>query len=312
MVWTTNDIPSQAGRCAVITGATGGLGYESALALAVAGAEVVLTGRNADKGNAALQRIRTQHPSAKIRYEHLDLASLKSIADFASRFGRNCDTLDLLINNGGVMMPPARKVTADGFELQFGTNYLAHFALTRELLPALGKARPARVVNVSSLAHRRGAIHFEDLQWQHHYRTWASYGQSKLAMLMFAFELQRRSDAAHWGLLSVAAHPGYARTNIISNGPGTDGWLQRIGLLIQPLVSQSAADGALPTLFAATAPQARGGAYYGPRGFYEMKGPVAEAFVAPQAKDASVAARLWEVSEELTHVRWPTAPEATL
>lgn len=311
--WTTNDIPSQVGRRVVITGATGGLGYESALALAVAGAEVVLTGRNAAKGDAALMRIHARHPAAKIRYEHLDLASLHSVADFAGRFISEYDGLDALINNAGVMMPPKRKVTADGFELQFGTNYLAHFALTAHLLPALRKARQPRVVNLSSLAHRRGAIHFEDLQWEQHYRTWASYGQSKLAMLMFAFELQRRSDASHWGLLSNAAHPGYARTDLISNGPGSDSWLQRIGLLFQPLVSQSAAAGALPTLFAATAPEAKGGAYYGPSGFYEMKGSVAEAFVAPQAKDASVAARLWEVSEELTQVRWPTStPEEAL
>jgi NAD(P)-dependent dehydrogenase (short-subunit alcohol dehydrogenase family) len=305
--WTTNDIPSQVGKRAVITGATGGLGYESALALAVAGAEVVLTGRNADKGNAALMRIHARHPAAQIRYAHLDLASLQSVTDFAGRFVSEYDGLDVLINNAGVMMPPKRKVTADGFELQFGTNYLAHFALTAHLLPALSRARQAHVVNLSSLAHRRGAIHFEDLQWEHHYRPWGSYGQSKLAMLMFAFELQRRSDASQWGLLSTAAHPGYARTDLISNGPGTDGWLQKIGLLFQPLMSQSAADGALPTLFAATAPEAKGGAYYGPRGFYEMKGPVAEAFVAPQAKDTAVAGRLWDVSEQLTHVRWPTA-----
>ena len=305
--WSTSDIPSQVGRRAVITGATGGLGYESALALAGAGAEVVLTGRNADKGARALRDIRARYPNAHVRYEHLDLASLQCIADFAGSFVREYNCLDVLINNAGVMMPPKRQVTADGFELQFGTNYLGHFALSAQLLPALTHAQQPRVVNLSSLAHRRGAIHFNDLQWEQHYNPWASYGQSKLAMLLFAFELQRRSDASHWGLMSNAAHPGYARTDLIANGPGSDGLLQKAALLLQPLTSQSAAQGALPTLFAATAPQAKGAAYYGPSGFYEMKGPVAEAFVAARANDKATAARLWEVSEELTHVRWPNA-----
>ena len=173
--WTAADIPSQQGRLAVITGATGGLGYQTSLALAAAGARVVLTGRNPIKGAAALQRIRALHPSAEISYETLDLGSLASVRDFAERFKRQHDSLGILVNNGGVMAPPTRHVTTDGFELQFGTNYLSHFALTAQLLPLLSQARPARVVNLSSIAHRYGAsIHFDDLNGQRRYQTFAA------------------------------------------------------------------------------------------------------------------------------------------
>jgi NAD(P)-dependent dehydrogenase (short-subunit alcohol dehydrogenase family) len=305
--WTCNDIPPQTGRLAVVTGATGGLGYETALALAGAGAEVVLTGRNEAKGNAALAAIRAQYPRALISYQHLDLASLASVREFAERFTHKHVALDLLINNAGVMTPPARHETADGFELQFGTNYLGHFALTAQLLPALRNADGARVVNLSSIAHKlRAAIHFDDLQWTRRYDPWAAYAQSKLAMLMFAFELQRRSDANGWGLVSNAAHPGFARTDLIANGPGEHSLANLVGRwTVQPLMSQSAAAGALPTLFAATAPEAKPGGYYGPVGLFETKGPVGEAAIAPRALDYAVAARLWDVSEQLTHVRWP-------
>jgi NAD(P)-dependent dehydrogenase (short-subunit alcohol dehydrogenase family) len=305
--WTTADIPSQQGRLAVVTGATGGLGYETALALAAAGAEVILTGRNAAKGDAALAKIRTAHPTAAVRYEHLDLASLDAVADFVERFSQAHDTLDLLVNNAGVMSLPARAVTKDGFEMQMGTNYLGHFALTSCLLSRLRKSPRARVVNLSSLAHRPGKIHFDDMQWERGYSPWRAYTQSKLAMLMFTFELQRRSDANGWGLMSNAAHPGYARTDLIANGPGNRGWQQTLGALMQPMMSHSAAAGSLPTLFAATAPQAKPAGYYGPDGFYELKGPVKEAFVARQARDHVVAARLWEASEQLTDVTWPSA-----
>lgn len=305
--WTCNDIPSQAGRIAVITGATGGLGYETALALAGAGAQVVLTGRNETKGNAALAAIRAQHPRALISYEQLDLASLASIRDFVERFAHQHEALDLLINNAGVMMPPTRMETVDGFELQFGTNYLGHFALTALLMPVLRKADGPRVVNLSSVAHKlRAAIHFDDLQWTQRYDPWAAYAQSKLAMLIFAFELQRRSDANGWGLLSNAAHPGFARTDLIANGPGENSLANRVGRwTVQPLMSQSAAAGALPTLFAATAPEAKPSGYYGPNGLFETKGPVGEAAIAPRAQDKLVAARLWDVSEDLTQVNWP-------
>ncbi|MGA7777003.1 MAG: oxidoreductase [Paraburkholderia sp.] len=310
--WTTNDIQSQSGRRVVITGATGGLGYETALALASAGAEVVLTGRNETKGNAALAAIRARYPRASISYQHLDLASLASVREFAERFTRAHDALDLLVNNAGVMMPPMRKETMDGFELQFGTNYLGHFALTAQLLPVLRNASAPRVVNLSSIAHKmRAAIHFDDLQFTRRYDPWTAYAQSKLAMLMFALELQRRSDTHGWGILSNAAHPGFARTDLIANGPGEHSLANMVGRwTVQPLMSQSAAAGALPTLFAATAPEAKPGGYYGPTGLFETKGPAGVAAIAPRAQDKSVAARLWEVSEALTNLRWPrTEPE---
>jgi len=308
--WTTRDIPPQQGRLAVITGATGGLGLETALALAGAGAEVVLTGRNAAKGEAALAAVRAAHPAANIRYADLDLASLASVKAFADRFLAERDGLDLLVNNAGVMAPPTRHVTQDGFELQFGTNYLGHFALTAHLLPALRKGREPRVVNLSSGAHRiQAAIHFDDLQWERRYGPWPAYAQSKLAMLMFAFELQRHSDAQGWGLMSNAAHPGFAATGLQSAGPGLGrqgpSFFERLNGLLGPLLSQSAAAGALPTLFAATSPEAKPAGYYGPQGFVEMKGPVGEAVVGQRARDVAVAARLWEVSEQLTGVGWP-------
>jgi NAD(P)-dependent dehydrogenase (short-subunit alcohol dehydrogenase family) len=282
--WSVADIPSQNGKLAVVTGATGGLGYETALALARAGAEVLVTGRNTEKGRIAIEQIKRTVPSAKVRFAILDLASLASIRAFAASMLANGRPLDLLINNAGVMDLPTRRLTEDGFELQFGTNHLSHFALTALLLPLLRKAQATRVVNVSSLAHRGGKIHFANLQAERKYNSWAAYQQSKLANLLFTFELQRRSDAYGWGLMSNAAHPGYARTELIPNGPGTGG-LKGIGMkVIGSFMSHSAAAGALPTLFAATAPEAAPNGYYGPNGFYELKGPVAPAKVFPQAK----------------------------
>jgi NAD(P)-dependent dehydrogenase (short-subunit alcohol dehydrogenase family) len=196
--WTIADIPSQSGRSAVVTG-TGGLGFETALALARAEAEVILAGRNADRGAASVARIRAQVPEANIGFAELDLASLASVAAFAKRMAAEHGSLDLLVNNAGVMTPPRRHTTADGFELQFGTNYLGHFALTGRLLPLLRAARAPRIVEVSSIAHRRASMDFQDLQAEKRYRPWAAYGQSKLAMLIFALELQRRSDAGGRG-----------------------------------------------------------------------------------------------------------------
>jgi len=300
--WTTADIPSLDGKTAVVTGASGGLGYETALALAGAGATVILAGRSEAKGHRALELICTRFPNALIAYEELDLARLASVADFARRFAANHDRLDILINNAGVMALPKRQETVDGFEMQFGTNYLGHYALTASLLPQLRRGQSARVVQLSSLAHRSGAIDFDDLQSKRSYRPWRAYSQSKLAMLMFALELQRHSDAAGWGLMSVAAHPGYARTELIANGPGTDTLSWWIGKLVEPQISQSAAEGALPTLFAATSPAAQAGGYYGPNGFYELKGAPAPAKIMPQAKDLAVAAMLWDASATLTGV----------
>ncbi len=307
--WSIADIPPQNGKLAAVTGATGGLGYETALALARAGAEVLVTGRNAEKGRAAIEGIERAMPSAKVRFAMLDLASLASVRAFAATMLESNRPLDLLINNAGVMDLPTRRLTEDGFELQFGTNHLSHFALTGLLLPLLRKAQTPRVVNVSSLAHRGGKIDFNNLQAERKYNSWAAYQQSKLANLLFTFELQRRSDAYGWGLMSNAAHPGYARTDLIPNGPGTGG-LKGIGMkVLGSFLSHSAAAGALPTLFAATSPDAAPNGYYGPNGLYELKGTVAPAKVMPRANDKAVARRLWEVSEQLTRVEWPATDQ---
>src|SRR5258708_1984579 len=218
--WTIADIPPQAGKLAVVTGATGGLGYQTAMRLAQAGAEGVLTGRNEAKGREAVSKIRNQFPDAKISFEALDLANLASVAGFARGFATAHASLDLLINNAGVMALPTRQTTADGFEMQLGTNYLGHYALTAQLLPLLRGAHQPRVVNLSSIAHRTGFIQFSDLQGERFYSPWKAYNQSKLAMLVFALELQRRSDAAGWNLVSNAPHPGGARTGLFANGPG--------------------------------------------------------------------------------------------
>ncbi|MEP9378006.1 SDR family oxidoreductase [Aquabacter sp. CN5-332] len=303
--WTVSDIPSQVGRLAVVTGATGGLGFETALGLAGAGAEVILAARNPEKGKAAVSAIKAKVPDAKVSFGLLDLSSLASVEAFARTLLAGRAALDLLVNNAAVMSLPRRHETADGFEMQLGTNYLGHFALTGRLMPLLRKAERARVVNLSSLAHRAGAIELADLQSNIRYRPWAAYQQSKLAMLMFAFELQRRSDMGGWRITSTAAHPGWARTDLIANGPRSEGGFSGTWILskvMAPLFSHSAAGGALPTLFAATSPQAETGGYYGPNGFYEMKGAVAPSFVAPQARNEVVASRLWEESERLTGV----------
>ncbi len=313
--WTTKDIPSQAGKRAVITGATGGLGLETALALAGAGADVILAGRNAAKGHEALRHIRATHPRATLRFELLDLASLACVADFSRRLIEEGRRIDMLVNNAGVMALATRQVTADGFEMQLGTNYLGHFALTAQLLPLLHGGHGghhSRVVSLSSMAHRQGRIDLDDLQGSLVYKPWGAYAQSKLAMLMFALELQRRSDANGWGLLSNAAHPGWARTDLMANGPGTNGMLGVLSRLFAPFFSHSAAHGALPTLLAATSPEARAAAYYGPDGFSEMKGAPARAKIMPQAVDAQVSARLWERSITLTGVKWETSASLAL
>ena len=297
--WTISDIPSQTGRLAIVTG-TGGLGYETALALSQRGAEVVIAGRNAAKGRAAIEKIKGISPRARVRFGLLDLADLASVAEFGSRTRKENRAIDILVNNAAVMATPKRGVTADGFELQFGTNFLGHFALTMQLLPMLRQSRSPRVVQVSSGAHRIGAIHLDDLQSEKSYSPWGAYAQSKLAMLMFALELQRRSDREGWGLMSNAAHPGYSRTDLIANGPGVDSFMARVSGLIRPFMSQTAAAGALPTLFAATSPDAVGGGYYGPDGLGEMKGWPSKAVIGTKALDRKVASQLWDISETLT------------
>lgn len=304
MTWTTNDIPDLSGRLAIVTGATGGLGLETALVLAGKGAEVVLAARNPDKGAEAERLIRSHHPNAAVRFDLLDLASLASVQAFAERHLAMGRPIDILIDNAGVMALPTRQTTVDGFEMQFGTNYLSHFAIVGRLLPLLIGAK-ARVVQLSSVAHRSGHIRLDDLNYQTHYSPWPVYQQSKLAMLMFAVELQRRSDAHGWGLTSVAAHPGFARTDLIANGhAGKPGLFARGARLLEAVLSHSAADGALPVLMAATLPDPTPGGYYGPTGFQEMKGPPGVAVIKRQAKNGDVARRLWSESERLTGVTY--------
>lgn len=309
MNWTTKDIPPQAGRLAVVTGATGGLGLQTALELARAGAEVIVTGRNADKGQAALAAIWREVPAARISYRTLDLSSLATVAQFVEGFLAQHQRLDLLVNNGAVMAPPNREETSDGFERQLGTNYLSHFALVAGLLPALQATRGARVVTLSSLAALQGRIHFEDLQMKRSYAPMVAYSQSKLACLIFAFELQRHSAANGWGFASVAAHPGISRTDLISNGMGSGsgaGLVRRFA----PFLFQPVEQGALPTLMAATARDAAPGGYYGPQGLMELRGAPGQAKAPAQALDRAIAQRLWTVSETLTGLSYKPAAAA--
>lgn len=300
--WTIADMPPQHGLSAVVTG-TGGLGYETALALAKAGASVVIAGRNAEKGADAVTAIARATPGARIRFRQLDLADLASIAAFAARLADDEPGLDLLVNNAAVMAPPERRVTRDGFELQFGTNYLGHFALTGRLMPLLRQGRSARVVTLSSIAARGGAIDFDDLMAERIYKPMAVYAQSKLACLMFALELSRRSAAAGWGVASIAAHPGVSRTNLIPNGAGSRS-LQGLVRRFLPFLFQPAAQGALPSLYAATDRKARDGVYYGPDRLGGTRGLPTEETPPADARDERAAARLWLRSEELTGVRF--------
>ena len=298
--WTAQDIPDQSGRLAVVTGANSGLGLATATALARAGATVVLAVRDEARGADAAATISGAVPAADVSVASLDLADLGSVRAFAEAL--DGDRLDLLINNAGVMAPP-RRLTKDGFESQFGTNHLGHFALTGLLLPRLLTAPAARVVTVSSILHRRGTIDFNDLQGERGYSRWDAYGQSKLANLMFCFELQRRATAADASLQSMAAHPGYAATNLQFAGP-TRFYERAFMALGNRLFAQSAEMGALPTLYAATVPELPGGSYIGPDGRGEQRGHPRIVTAAGKAYDEDAWRRLWEVSETLTGVHY--------
>jgi NAD(P)-dependent dehydrogenase (short-subunit alcohol dehydrogenase family) len=300
--WTAADIPSQSGKTAVVTGANSGLGLIDARELARAGAKVVMAVRNVSKGESAASEIRGAVPDADVAVSQLDLGDLASVREFAERLGGEQTRPDLLINNAGVMAPP-RGTTVDGFETQFGTNHLGHFALTGLLLDQLLKAPEPRVVTLSSTAHRMGKIDFDDLQRERSYNNWLAYGQSKLANLMFAFELNHRAVKAGTGLKSYAAHPGYSATNLQFAGPAR--WYERLGGTIGNLIiAQSAEMGALPTLYAATLPDLPGGSFVGPDGFLEGRGHPHLVTAAGKAYDQEAWRRLWEVSEELTGVRY--------
>jgi NAD(P)-dependent dehydrogenase (short-subunit alcohol dehydrogenase family) len=300
--WTAKQIPDQHGRLAIVTGANSGIGRITARELARAGARVILACRDTVKGDAAAREITAAAPGSQVEASALDLGSLASVRAFAERFLAVPGPLELLINNAGVMAPP-RRLTTDGFELQFGTNHLGHFALTGLLIARMSGRPDARVVSVSSGAHRMGRIAFDDLQGDRKYRRWAAYGQSKLANLLFAFELDRRLRAAGSTICSVAAHPGYAATNLQSAAaPKLDRMLMSVTNVI---MAQSADMGALPTLYAATYPGLEGGVYIGPDGLFEQRGHPTQVTARPAAYDQEVAQKLWSVSEDLTNVHFP-------
>ena len=301
--WTTADVPDQSGRVALVTGANSGIGWQTALELARAGAHVVLVTRSDAKRDDAIARIRSEVPHASLESLTMDLASLRSIREAVDRLA--VDHIDLLVNNAGVMAVPRRESTEDGFERQFGTNFLGPFALTMQLMPALFRSSTPRVTTVSSGAANMGLrrINFEDPQWQRGYKPWRAYCQSKLADLLMATELARRAQAADLRLVSNASHPGYARTNLQTSGPGRPQGL--VWRWFESLVSQDAAMGALPTLRAATMPDAVSGTYWAPSGFLAGTGyPVRIDLPAP-ARDEQAARRLWELAETLTDTRWP-------
>ncbi|MFG2005119.1 SDR family NAD(P)-dependent oxidoreductase [Spirillospora sp. NPDC048911] len=296
MKWNERNIPGHTGRVAVVTGANTGLGFETARALAEHGATVVLAVRNVEKGKQAAARIQ-----GDVTVQELDLTSLESVRAAAAGLRATHPRIDLLINNAGVMYPP-RQTTRDGFELQFGTNHLGHFALTGLVLDRLLPVPGSRVVTVSSVGHRiRAAIHFDDLQSERSYSRVAAYGQSKLANLMFTYELQRRL-ARHGTTIAVAAHPGLANTDLMRNSPAA---MRLINPLIAPLMSQRPDMGALPTLRAATDPAVLGGQYYGPDGMRGYRGHPRIAESSPESHDVAVQQRLWAVSENLTGVKFP-------
>jgi NAD(P)-dependent dehydrogenase (short-subunit alcohol dehydrogenase family) len=293
--WTTADIPDQSGRTAVITGANTGLGYETALALAAHGAHVVLAVRNLDKGKSAADLITRRNPGAAVSLVELDLTALASVREAAEQLRSGHDQIDLLINNAGVMMTP-KEQTKDGFELQFGTNHLGHFAFTGLLLDRLLAMPGSRVVNVSSIGHRFGRINLDDLQSERSYNRMAAYGRSKLANLLFTYELQRRLIGSD--TLALAAHPGGSSSELSRYLPGI------VQLVFRPL-EQGTDMGALPTLRAATDPFALGGQYYGPDGFQEMNGHPKVVGSSDRSHDTDMQRRLWAVSEELTGVTYP-------
>ena len=313
--WTAQDIPSQQGRRVLITGANSGIGWEAALVLARRGAEVILPARTEAKADDAIARIRAQVPNAAIIPEILDLADLKSVHAFAKRVAEMFpgQSLDLLINNAGVMAVPTRELTVDGYERQFATNYLGPFALTALLFWSIKPQPGSRIVTLSSGVSNQGKIEFDNLQSERRYSPmFGAYSQSKLADLIFQQELQRRLTAMGSPILSTGAHPGYAITNLQVTGPGENmPFVLRLGtMILKPLASQDAAHGALPTLFAATSPEATPGGYYGPSGFQELKGYPAPAKITAAAKDVALAKRLWAESERLTGVTFGALSDA--
>jgi len=296
MDFTADQIGDQSGRLVLITGANSGLGLEAAKALSAHRADVILACRGQQKAEAAMDEIRAAGGTGALYFEPMDLSDLSSVAACAARVVSKYPRLDVLVNNAGVMVPP-RGRTKDGFELQLGTNHFGHFALTAGVAPLLAKTPGARVVTVSSIMHRLGKIRFDDLGLERGYIAWLAYGQSKLANLLFTFELGRRLERAGSNMLSLGAHPGYAATNLQAHN--------RMSRMLNPVAAQSAAMGALPSLYAAVSPDAVQGGYYGPRSFGGMRGYPGRASSSRRARNEDDARRLWEVSEQLTGVSFP-------
>lgn len=303
--WTVNNIPDQLGKVVIVTGGNSGIGYEAALALAAKKAQVILAVRSVEKGEAALSEIRHQYPSAVVEVMRLDLSDLSSVRQFAADFQQRFKTLAILINNAGVMALPYYK-TADGFEMQFGTNHLGHFALTGLLLPMITATPGARVVTVSSYLHTGGKVEFDNLDGARAYKKWDAYSLSKLANLLFAYELQRRLTTAGLNTLSVGCHPGYAATNLQATGPKMAGsrWNEIISQISNRLFAQSAEMGALPTLYAAVSPEVNGCDYIGPMGWMGIRGAPGKVRSNDDSYNAALAARLWQESEKLTGVQY--------
>jgi len=304
-VWTAEAIPDLAGRNVIVTGGNSGLGFETARALARRGAHVVIACRSLERANQALARLRAENPRADVEAQALDLASLASVRAFAREFRTREAELHVLVNNAGVMALP-RCETVDGFEMQIGTNHFGHFALTGLLLEPLLATPGSRVVNLSSTMHKTGRMRFDDLHGERRYGKWTAYGQSKLANLLFTYELQRRLAAKRAPTISVASHPGYAATNLQFAGPRMQGssLLEAGAGLLNRVMSQSAEAGALPSLYAATAAGVAGGEYFGPAGFAELWGPPRKVASSARSHDRGDAARLWELSEEATGIRF--------
>jgi NAD(P)-dependent dehydrogenase (short-subunit alcohol dehydrogenase family) len=300
MAWTASEIPRLDGMTALVTGANSGLGFESAQALARSGAHVIMACRSAEKSAAAAARIRAECPNASLEHLPLDLMRLDSVKEAADAVLNKHARLDVLLNNAGIMAMPYQ-LTEDGFESQFGTNHLAHFALTGRLFPLLIGTPGARVVSVSSIMHLMGAIRFDDLPWERSYNKWLAYGMSKIANLMFTYELARRCDERGLGLVAAAAHPGYASTNLELRPTETNAFKRALVSFYNPLVAQPAGVGALPQLYAATAPGVRGGDYYGPR-VLQLWGSPKKVRSNGRSRDPQTLRKLWEVSQELTGV----------
>lgn len=301
--WTPKQMPPLKERLAIVTGANSGIGYQAARYLSRAGATVILACRNREKGEAARAKIASENAAARVELRVLDVADLDSVRSFAAEFANEGRGLDLLMNNAGVMAIPERRTTPQGFEMQFGTNHLGHFALTGLLLPALLRQPNSRVVTVASIAHKGGKLNFDDLNAEQSYDPRGAYQQSKLANLVFGLEFDRRLRAQSANAASLIAHPGVAVTNIVSNGMG-NGMKGRIVGALLPLVAQSDDRGSWPLLYAATSPQAHGGGYYGPDGIAEIKGTPVEVKPKPHALDPAAGKQLWEISETLTGVRY--------